>query len=1498
MRNLPCVGARGLLIGFWFLVIVLLLVPPFVFLFPLPVRAQEGRESPPVESRGGPIRFEQLTTEDGLSQNGVRAIVQDRRGFLWFGTYDGLNRYDGYQFKIYRHDPANPDSLAQKTVLDLLEGREGTLWIATAGGGLDAFDPYTETFTHHRHDPDDPDSLSGDVLVSLYEDREGFIWVGTAENGLNRFDPRTDTATRYQHDPDNPASIGDGIIWDILEDSNGTLWVATASGGLNRLNASNGSFTRFLHDKNDPNSLSSNSVASLYEDRQGTLWVGTWGGGLNRYAPATETFTSYKKGKDNGSGKDTAFRLSDNGIIDIAQDSSGVLWIATEWGGLNRFDLTSEVFTSYLHESAIAHSISENTVWTITEDREGLIWVGLETRGINFFSSKSPVFRTHDHVPDKPDTLSEGRVRSVLEYPAGVLWIGTQSGLNKLDHQTRTITRTLLAGRPRNESVDALYGDENGRLWVGGPSGLYHLDLITGETQRYQLTPEQSDTTAHGILTIVQSSDGKLWVGGETGLYHVDPATGAATIYQPYPDHPDSNDNLVGSVLEASDGTLWVGSWYGGLSRFNRETGSFRHYRHAFNDPTSLANDAVWDLLEDERGRLRVATGSALDLFHPQTETFTHYTENDGLTSSSLRCMQQDEAGNIWLGTLNGLSRFDPESGNVHNYDTSDGLQGAIFEPGACARNASGQLFFGGANGLNVFDPEMMTDNPYVPPVYLTEIRLANEPLPVGDPRLPRSPWDIDTLTLKPEDTIISFEFAALSYIAPEQNRYRYMLEGYESQWNEVASNRRFATYTNLDPGSYTFRVQGSNNDGVWNEAGVLLAVTVLPPWWETLWFRGVLLLLAIGAVVGGVRWRIYTVQQRSRMLEQQVAERTRELRRSERRLADTQHIAQLGSWEYDAQTQTITWSDETFVIAGLPVRDIAPTYEEYVSTIHPEDRPLLEQVLEQSFTGQQPYEIELRHRRPDGSYNVTLTRGHPVIENGTVTRFIGSVLDITERKKAEQELQQAKEAAEAANQAKSIFLANMSHELRTPLNAILGFAQIMTRSPTLPQEHRENLSIISRSGDHLLTLINNVLDLSKIEAGRIALNEKNVDLYRLLSEIEDMFRLRAKEKGLQLIVDLAPDLPQYVRTDEVKLRQVLINLLSNAVKFTSEGGATLNARVQREQGTGGSETAGQPEVPPTTRTLHFSVSDTGPGIAPDELKELFAAFSQTSSGQQAREGTGLGLAISRRFVQLMGSDMTVQSEVGRGSVFAFEATVTLVEASEVHKKPVAREIIGLAPGQADYRILIVDDRPDNRRLLFKLLAPLGFLLREASNGEEAIAVWETWQPHLIWMDMRMPVMDGYETTRRIKATPQGKQTIIVALTASAFDEERAMVLEAGCNEFVRKPFREHEVFAAMEKHLGVRYRYADDVAATPETAGAEFTAERLRGLPPEWLAAVQRAATLGDMVRLSRLAKQIHPEYPGIATRMQALVDEFQFALIVDVTEAVTGTKAGEKTG
>ncbi|OAD22293.1 two-component hybrid sensor and regulator, partial [Candidatus Thiomargarita nelsonii] len=334
------------------------------------------------------------------------------------------------------------------------------------------------------------------------------------------------------------------------------------------------------------------------------------------------------------------------------------------------------------------------------------------------------------------------------------------------------------------------------------------------------------------------------------------------------------------------------------------------------------------------------------------------------------------------------------------------------------------------------------------------------------------------------------------------------------------------------------------------------------------------------------------------------------------------------------------------------------------------------------------------------------------------------------------------------------------------------------------PQEHRENIGIINRSGEHLLMLINQVLDLSKIEAGRITLNKQNFDFYRLLDDVEDMFQLRADDKHLQLLVDRSPDVPQYVQTDEVKLRQVLINLLNNAIKFTQEGGVSL--RVSSEAG-----------------ALRFEIEDTGPGIAPDELDNLFEAFVQTAAGKLAEEGTGLGLAISRQFVQLMGGDMTVSSEVGKGTTFKFEIAIRVVKSSDIQSQQTSRQVIALAPGQSRYRILIVDDKHSNRQLLLKLLGPLGFEVRDCCNGVEAIEIWEHWQPHLIWMDMRMPVMDGYEATQRIKATFKGHATTIIALTASAFEEERAAVLSAGCDDFMRKPFKETDIFEMMHKHIG-----------------------------------------------------------------------------------------------
>ena len=484
-------------------------------------------------------------------------------------------------------------------------------------------------------------------------------------------------------------------------------------------------------------------------------------------------------------------------------------------------------------------------------------------------------------------------------------------------------------------------------------------------------------------------------------------------------------------------------------------------------------------------------------------------------------------------------------------------------------------------------------------------------------------------------------------------------------------------------------------------------------------------------------------------------------------------------------------------------------------------------------------------------------------------------------------ELARANARLEELAQVKSEFLAHMSHELRTPLTAILGFAQLMLRSPSLAADHRKSLAIIHSSGEHLLDLINDVLDMAKIESGRITFDPTDLDLDLVLHNILSMMNARAEEKGLALDFYRAPDVPRYVRTDERKLRQVLLNLLGNAIKFTAKGGVALRVSYAAER-----------ETPTSTAgpMLRFEVQDTGVGIAPGEMDSLFQAFSQTASGKQSQEGTGLGLPISRRFVQVMGGDLTASSQFGRGSTFAFEVPIGLAETGDVTVGHRTRQVIGLEPGQPTYRVLVADDRAENRMLVRQLLETVGFEAKEAANGEEAVALCESWHPHLILMDMRMPVMDGYEATQRIRASAEGQATIIVALTASALEEERSAILAVGCDDYIRKPFRDADLFARLAHHLGARYTYADEGESAEKEGGRAaqepLTSQTLAALPAEWIVELHDAAGRGRADLILNLVARMEHEYPLIAGGLAQLVDEFRFDRIMRLTERQEGVQ------
>ena len=662
-------------------------------------------------------------------------------------------------------------------------------------------------------------------------------------------------------------------------------------------------------------------------------------------------------------------------------------------------------------------------------------------------------------------------------------------------------------------------------------------------------------------------------------------------------------------------------------------------------------------------------------------------------------------------------------------------------------------MWFGSRNGLTSFYPNRISDNRYVPPVVLTDFRLFNKPVrPGADSPLHQPIWATNSLTLTHAQSIFALEFAALSNAAADNNRYRYRLEGLEPEWNEVDSSQRLAMYTNLPSGNYVFRVQGSNNDQIWNEKGVALAITVLPPWWATWWLRSLAGLSIAGLVFMVYRSRVKSLHLGAARLEAQVAERTAEL-------------------------------------------------------------------LERT-----------------------------------------------------NELRIAKDAAEAASHAKTTFLANMSHELRTPLNAILGFSNLL-REGDVSEKQRNDLDIINRSGQHLLGLIDGVLDVAKIEAGRRVVESGPCDVSGLVREIVEMMQVRANEKNLQLLVDDSQGLHYRVRTDASMLRHILVNLIGNAVKFTEEGRVILR-------------TDGLLEPTGDRVLLRFQVEDTGVGIAAEDQARIFEPFVQVGR-PGSQHGTGLGLTITRQFVELMGGTILVESTRGRGSRFC----VTLP--AELTQEPVAMtastegaRIIGLEPGQPEYRILIVEDEPANRMVLERLLHNVGFHVRVAGDGPQGVELFRTLRPHFIWMDLRMPVMDGIATVRQIRALDGGREVKIAAVTASAFAEQRSDVLAAGMDDFVCKPYRPGEIFDCIARQLGVRYRWSEAVEATFGAPAAALNLEAMAALPHTLRAEFRNAVIMLDRERITRIIGRISEWDSALGSALARSAGLLEYSAIFEAIE------------
>ncbi len=1323
--------------------------------------------------------FRHLTSDDGLSSRYVKAILQDRNGFLWFGTAAGLNRYDGREFKVYRNDPSDPGSLRDNAVNVLREDRNGDLWIGTAGG-LCRLDANTGKFVHHPAVPDDPESPDFGRIQDLLEDRRGRLWIASLE-GLFRMDPETGAVRRFRHDPADPASLSRERVWCLAEDEAGRIWAGTAR-GLNRFVPETGGFVRYGHRPDDPGSLPHEDIRALLADAGG-LWVGTDGGGLSRFDFGAKTFAHFRHRPDD------PHSLSGDMIRFIERDRAGRLWIGAMGGGLNRREPETGRFVRYQYRAGDPDAPSTNNLLSFHEDRSGILWIGTMESGLTRIDPISARFRLYRPGPAHPG-LGDRTVSYLHEDRDGTVLLSTRSGdLVRFDPTDESFAPVRPEGRPLSKApIYPTLADRAGILWVGTwGDGLIAFDRNSGTVRRYRHDPEDSDSFAHNIVaSLAEDPDGNIWIGTwGGGLVRFDRNAERFVRFRHDPNRPDSlADDRVLSLLFHSDGSLWISVIGRGLDRLAPGASVFEHFPTDRFTPGNPVSSAVKDLLEDRAGNLWAGTNAGLRRLRSDGSGFERFAISGGSCDDSIQSILEDDRGRLWLGTNGGLCRFDPRTGETRNFDARDGLQGNAFGAGSRLKTRDGTFYFGGNDGFNRFRPEKIRDNPHVPPVVLTEFRIFNEPVAPG----PDSPLDrpihlAEKIVLRPDRRVFSIKFAALDFSIPEKNRYAYRMSGVDPDWVHVGADRRLAAYTNLAPGEYRFQVRGANNDGVWNETGTEIRVRVLPPWWATLWFRAGALALFSGLLVAAYQWRVREIRNRNRELTAEVGRRTRNLKSINRHLWET-----MGEQERTAEA--LRESEERFRLAfenasvaiclvdltgritrvnrrmceifgyrteeltGMTVNDIA----------HPEDVDQSPEFIQKALAGEVTVrEFEKRYFRKDGEilwgrvisslardglgrplyfishiedvterkaaadalrasherfaavmdgirglmYVADMETYEVLFANRALRRNFGDVedkvcwrvlqegqdgpcgfcanrqlldeagrptgvfhwefqnsrnrrwyqvedqaipwvdgrmvrmcfaTDITDLKRAEAEIKNARDAAEAANQAKSRFLASLSHEIRTPMNAILGFGDLLLTQETDPRK-RNQLKTLRDSGQALLNLLNDLLDLSRIEAGHFELRPEPARLPELLEEIHRLFLPEAERKGLGLTVETASAPAGSVLLDPVRLRQILVNLVGNALKYTESGEIRLEAQTRKRS--------------PNRLDLILVVSDTGTGIPSALLSEVFDPFTQAHDrGRSKVGGAGLGLAICRQLAERMGGGLMVASEPGKGSVF------------------------------------------------------------------------------------------------------------------------------------------------------------------------------------------------------------------------------------------------------